>query len=133
VALRHDDAHGGGNAESGLIHSVVCIAADEADLAQSHALLHGQESAVHGDSGYSGLDRRAEVKAAQDEGKLGRRIAWHIAMKRGQLEAMPEAPAKAMHEWFGRRKAKIRGFANRSTSSSIRTPATWTLEPEPSP
>jgi IS5 family transposase len=29
-------------------------------------------------------------------------------MKRGQLKAMPEGPAKALHEWFGRRKAQIR-------------------------
>lgn len=93
MALRHDDAHGG-DAESGLILSVVCTAADETDLAQSHALQHGQESAVHGDSGYSGLDRRAEVKAAQDEGKLGRRIAWHIAMKRGAARGHAGGPCQ---------------------------------------
>ena len=102
--------HTGADAESGLIHSVVCTAANEADVAQGHALLHGQESAVHGDSGYTGLERRAEVKAAQDEGRLGRKIAWHIAMKRGQLKAMPQGPAKAMHEGFERRKAPIRAI-----------------------
>ena len=102
--------HSGVDADSGLIHSVVCTAANEADVAQGHALLHGQERAVHGDSGYTGLDRRAEVKAAQDEGRLGRKIAWHIAMKRGQLKAMPEGPAKALHEWFERRKAQIRAI-----------------------
>jgi IS5 family transposase len=102
--------HTGVDAESGLIHSVVCTAANEADVAQGHELLHGQETAIHGDSGYTGLDKRDEVKGAQEQGQLGRNIAWYIAMKRGQLKAMPEGPAKAMHEWFERRKAQIRAI-----------------------
>lgn len=102
--------HTGVDAESGLIHSVVCTAANEADVAHGHELLHGQESAVHGDSGYTGLDKRAEVKAAQEDGRLGKDIDWHIAMKRGQLKAMPEGPAKPLHEWFERRKAQIRAI-----------------------
>ncbi len=102
--------HTGVDAESGLIHSVVCTAANEADVAHGHELLHGQETAIHGDSGYTGLDKRDEVKGAQEQGQLGRNIAWYIAMKRGQLKAMPEGPAKAMHEWFERRKAQIRAI-----------------------
>ena len=102
--------HTGVDAESGLIHSVVCTAANEADVARGHELLHGQESAVYGDSGYTGLEKRAEVKAAQEERRLGRKIDWHIAIKRGQLKAMPEGPAKAMYEWFERRKAQIRAI-----------------------
>lgn len=101
------EVHTGVDAESGLIHSMVCTAANEADLADGHELLHGWERAVHADSGYTGLDKRNEVQAAQDEGRLGRKIDWHIAMKRGQLKAMPEGPRKALHEWFERRKAQI--------------------------
>jgi transposase, IS5 family len=96
--------HTGVDAQSGLIHSVVCTAANEADVARGH------ESAFHGDSGCTGLDKRAEVKAAQDEGQLGRKIDWHVAMKRGQLKAMPEGPAEAMYDWFERRKAQIRAI-----------------------
>jgi IS5 family transposase len=84
--------HTGVDAESGLVHSVVCTAANEADVVRGHELLHGQETAVHGDSGYTGLDKRDEVKAAQDEGRLRPKIDWLIAMKRGQLKAMPEGP-----------------------------------------
>lgn len=65
--------HTGVGAESGLIHSVVCTAANEADVVHGHELLHGQESAVHADSGYTGLDKRLEVKAAQEEGRLGQK------------------------------------------------------------
>jgi IS5 family transposase len=102
--------HSGVDAQSGLIHSVVCTAANEADVAHGHELLHGQESAVHGDSGYTGLDKRDEVKAAQKDGRLGQDIEWRIAMKRAQLKAMPAGPAKALYEWFERRKAQIRAI-----------------------
>jgi IS5 family transposase len=102
--------HTGVDAESGLIHSVVCTPANEADVAHGHERLHGQERQVHGDSGCTGLDKRGEVKAAQDEGRLRAEIDWLIAMKRGQLKAMPEGPAKAMYEWFERRKAQIRAI-----------------------
>ena len=57
--------HTGVNAQSGLIHSVVWTAANEIDVAYGHELLHGRENAVHVDSGYTGLDKRAEVTQAQ--------------------------------------------------------------------
>jgi transposase, IS5 family len=93
--------HSGVDAESGLIHSVVCTAANEADVVHAHELLHGQESQVHGDSGYT---------EAQAEGRLHKDIDWRIAMKRGQLQAMPEGPRKALFEWFERRKAQVRAI-----------------------
>ena len=37
-------------------------------------------------------------------------IDWRIAMKRGQLQVMPEGPLKAMYEWFERRKAQVRAI-----------------------
>ena len=102
--------HTGVDAESGLIHSVVCTAAHEADVAHGHQLLHGQERQVHGDSGYTGLNKRDEIKNAQDEDRLHTNIDWRIAMKRGQLQAMPEGPRKALYEWFERRKAQVRAI-----------------------
>jgi transposase, IS5 family len=102
--------HSGVDAESGLIHSVVCTAANEADVVHAHELLHGQESQVHGDSGYTGLDKRDEITQAQAEGRLRKDIDWRIAMKRGVIKAMPEGPCKAMYEWFERRKAQVRAI-----------------------
>ena len=69
--------HTGVDAESGLLHSVVCTAANEADAANAHELLHGQESQVLGDSGCTGVATRDEVKVAQVEGRLspGHRLA----------------------------------------------------------
>lgn len=68
MVLRHEDA--GVDAESGLIHSVVCTSANEADVAHGRQLLHGQERQVHGDSGYTGLGKREEVTDAEAKGEL---------------------------------------------------------------
>ena len=92
-----------------LILSVVCTSANESDVAHARELLHGQESQVHGDSGYTGLEKRDEIEAAQDEGRLGKDIDWRIT-KRGQLQAMPEGPRKALYEWYERRKAQVRAI-----------------------
>ena len=102
--------HTGVDADSGLIHSVVCTAANEADVVHAHELLHGQESQVHGDSGYTGVEKRDEITDAQAEGRLRKDIDWRIAMKRGQLQAMSEGPAKALYEWFERHKAQVRAI-----------------------
>ena len=56
------------------------------------------------------MDKRDEVTDAQAAGRLRKDIDWRIAMKRGQLKAMPEGPAKAMHEWFERRMAQVRAI-----------------------
>lgn len=39
--------HAGVDAKSELIHSVACTAANEADVAHAHSLLHGQEHPLH--------------------------------------------------------------------------------------
>ena len=101
--------HSGVDAQSGLIHSVVCTPANEADVVHAHELLHGQETQVHGDSGYTGLDNRDEITSAQAQGTL-KDIDWRIAMKRGQLKAMPEGPGKALYEWYERHKARVRAI-----------------------
>ena len=40
------------------------------------------------------MDKREEITSAQAEGRP-KDIDWRIAMKRGQLKAMPEGPGKA--------------------------------------
>ena len=46
--------HIGVDAASGLIHSMVGTAANQHDVTQAHALLHGEETDVYGDAGYQG-------------------------------------------------------------------------------
>ena len=75
-------AHIGVDAESGLVHTVVGTAANEADVTQTEHLLHGEEKDVFLDAGYIGADKREELK--------DRDINWQIAMKRGKLKAISE-------------------------------------------
>jgi IS5 family transposase len=57
-------AHIGVDADSGLVRSVHVTSANERDVANTHALLHGQERRVHADSGYTGVAKREEIANA---------------------------------------------------------------------
>src|SRR5918911_1848794 len=75
-------AHIGVDVASGLVHTVVGTAANEADITQTAALLHGEEEDVFGDAGYTGADKRPEL-ADHD-------VSWNIAIKRGIIKAFSE-------------------------------------------
>ena len=68
---------------SGLVHTLKGSAANEADITQTAALLHGQEEDVFGDAGYSGADKRPEL--------ADRDLSWNIAIKRSIIKALPQA------------------------------------------
>src|SRR3954463_2437055 len=55
-------AHIGVDVASGLVHPLKGPAANEADVSQTAALLHGQEEDVFGDAGYTGADKRPELE-----------------------------------------------------------------------
>ena len=59
--------HTGVDADSGLIHSVVCTAANESDVAHAHEAPHGRETTFSGDSSYTVLRKRAEITGAQQQ------------------------------------------------------------------
>ena len=76
-------AHIGVDVASGLVHTVTGTAANEADVTQTAALLHGEEEAVFGDAGYTGADKRPEL--------ADRDVSWNIAVKRSIIRALPQA------------------------------------------
>jgi IS5 family transposase len=75
-------AHIGVDVASGLVHTVVGTAANEADITRAAELLHGQEEAVFGDAGYNGADKRPEL--------ADREVSWNIAVKRSIIKALPQ-------------------------------------------
>ena len=93
-------AHIGVDAESGLVHAVVGTAANVSDISQAHALLHGQETEVLGDSAYQGVGKRQENQ--------GNKAVWHVAMKRGKRRALPADRLGKLLEQLERVKASIR-------------------------
>ena len=74
-------AHIGVDVASGVVHTVVGTAANEADINQSASLLHGQEEAVFADAGYTGVDKRPELEDCD--------VDWNIAIKRSIIKALP--------------------------------------------
>ena len=118
-------AHIGVDASSGLTHSIKTTAANESDVANAHAVLHGEEKIVVGDAGYQGVEKRPENR--------GRQVAWHVALRPGKRQALPrtklgrlteelekikasiravvEHPFHVIKNRFGHRKARYRGLA----------------------
>jgi IS5 family transposase len=80
-------AHIGVDVASGVVHTVVGTAANEADINQTAALLHGQEQAVFADAGYTGADKRPELEDCD--------VSWNIAIKRSIIKALP----KGLRDW----------------------------------
>ena len=95
-------AHIGVDAQSGLVHSLSGTAANVADIAQAHALLHGQEKEVFADAGYQGVEKREEMAPIRED------IEWHVAAKRGKVRAMPEGLVKELSLLFEKAKAQVR-------------------------
>jgi IS5 family transposase len=93
-------AHIGVDATSGLVHTVVGTAGNVADVTQAHALLHGDEIAALGDAGYQGVEKRPE--------NLGKKVTWHVAMKRSKRKALPNNKLGRMREKLEHLKASVR-------------------------
>jgi IS5 family transposase len=77
-------------------------AANVADIAQTHALIHGQEKEVFAAAGYLGLEKRQEIF------HQGRDVTWHIAAKRGKVKAMAEGLLKELTMELEKLKARMR-------------------------
>lgn len=90
-------AHIGVYADSGLVHTVTSTAANVADVTQAEHLLHGKEEVLHGDSGFTGVEKR-----------ITRKLKYSIAEKRGKQKALPEGDAQKAWRELERRKAQVR-------------------------
>ena len=97
-------AHIGTDRDSKLVHTVVVTAANVADIVKTADLLHGRETQVHADAGYTGVEKRQEITA------LERAIDWQIALKRGKLKAMEEGLGKEALKAAEKAKASVRAF-----------------------
>ena len=97
-------AHIGADRDSTMVHTVVVTAANVADITKTAELLHGQEQQVHGDAGYTGVEKRAEIVA------LERKIDWQIACKRGLIKALAEGAEKEACKAVEKAKASVRAY-----------------------
>ena len=93
-------AHIGVDEFSGLVHHVHCTAANVADVTVTHALLHGKEDSVFGDSGYTGADKREELQDCE--------AAFFIAAKRSVLQAIGNKRERTREQRWEHFKASVR-------------------------
>ncbi|KAB7768876.1 IS5 family transposase [Xanthomonas maliensis] len=124
-------AHIGVDDDSGLVHHVECTAANVADVTQVHKLLHGKEDTICGDSGYTGADRREELKevgagfwiAAKAstikaiKNKRERRHAERWEHFKASLRAKVEHPFRVIKRQFGYTKVRYRGLAKNTAQA----------------
>mgnify|MGYP003563843753 CR=1 FL=1 len=80
-------AHNGTYAASGLVHSVETTPASEHDITHANKLVHGEEQAVFGDTGYTGVEKREDTQYVK--------AAWDVAMKPSKRKAI-ETKSKRM-------------------------------------
>jgi transposase, IS5 family len=119
-------AHIGVDAESGVVHSLVGTAANVADVTQVGQLLHGEETYVCGDAGYTGVDKRPEHQertmiwsiaarpsSYKKHGKksLIGRMRRKIEFAKAQVRAKVEHPFRVIKRPFGYTKVRFRGLA----------------------
>lgn len=93
-------AHIGVDAGSGITHTVVTTPANAADVAQAHALLHGEEKLAFGDAGYQGVEKREENRAST--------VRWHVALRPGKRRALPDTERGRLDEQIEKLKASVR-------------------------
>lgn len=106
-------AHIGVDAESGLVHTVTGTAANANDVTQMNALLHGEETDVFADSGYTGAAKRKE--------NLDVEVDWYIAAEPSAVKRMHASlqecvrriahPFRVLKQQFGYTKVRYRGLA----------------------
>ena len=109
-------AHIGVDVASGVVHTVIGTAANEADINQAAALLHGQETDVFADAGYTGADKRPEFEGCD--------VCWNIAIKRSVIKAIARTAAE-----LGRGSG-----ASAVTGAGLgRAPVPYHQEPRPAP
>jgi IS5 family transposase len=97
-------AHIGVDTHSGLVHSLTGTPANVADVAEAHALLHGEEKTAYVDAGYTGVEKREEI-AAKLPG-----VCWQVAAKRGKVKALAEGPRKVLIQALEKCKAQMRAY-----------------------
>ena len=83
-------AHIGTNRDSGIVHTVISTAGNISNTSQTDKLLHGQETQVHADAGYTGVEKREETAVEDPTG----RIDWQIAKRRSPIKKLEEGPEK---------------------------------------
>ena len=121
--------HTGVDAGSGYVHTITATAASEHDISQAANLIRPDDDVVYGDSGYSGLEKRDEIKADKHLSSIEYRtnkrpsslkmsddfdgINWdkQIENRKSSTRCKVEHPFLIVKKQFGYCKVAYRGIA----------------------
>lgn len=118
----------GVDAGSGLVHSITTTSANVHDITEAHKLIREDDEVVYGDSGYTGIAKREEIRndehLANIEYRINRRpkslpkvsdnaIDWerYIDYRKSAIRCKVEHAFKIIKDTFGFRKVRYRGIA----------------------
>ena len=74
--------HSGTDAATGYVHTITGTAANVHDIVQAHALIRADDHSVYGDSGYLGVEKRAEILEDPHLSSVDYRIAKRPSQNR---------------------------------------------------
>ena len=74
--------HSGTDAATGYVHTITATAATVHDIAQKHALIRENDHIVYGDSGYLGVEKRAEIGESSELSDVDCRISERPSQNR---------------------------------------------------
>ena len=112
--------HTGVDTEAGLVHTVVCTAANLADNQVLGELLHGEEQALYGDAAYQARELKEQAEAAKIEFKVCERAGNGRPLTKKQkasnrkiskVRSIVEHPYLIVKKLWGHAKVRYRGIA----------------------
>ena len=97
--------HIGVDAGTGYIHSVTATSGNDADISEAHNLIRKDDQVFYGDSGYTGIEKRAEI---QNDENLSQ-IDYRVAAKPSSLRTKTPMPGfLSWDKYIESRKASVR-------------------------
>lgn len=116
-------AHTGVDTEAGLVHTVICTAANVADNQVLGELLHGEEDKLYGDAAYHAKEIKEQAEAAKIEFNVcqragnGRPLTLRQKARNrriSRIRAIGEHPYLVVKKLWGHVKVRYRGLAKNS-------------------
>ena len=109
-------AHIGGDAGSGMVHTVEVTGANVHDLDVAGRLIREDDDVVNGDAGYSGIEHREEIQKDEHLSKVKFRINKRKGAERKRKDKLLKEPMKHLEyigepDWDGHieyMKSKVR-------------------------
>lgn len=128
--------HVGVDAGTGYIHTITATSANVHDITETSKLLRADDEVVYGDSGYTGIEKRDEIKNNENFSKIdfrinrrpkslpkvsGNAIDWerYIEYRKSSVRSKVEHVFNIIKNRFGFKKVRYRGIAKNLNKLNI--------------